>query len=76
MPRMLVGHGIASRFLCLRQVSDRSGELVVHCGNSDALLPTYRARRCWAKGSAESNKKEFQYSICHHKQGAGAMHAF
>ena len=45
---------------------------MVHGGNSDALLSTYRARRCWAKGSAEVEQKEFQYFICHHKQGAGA----
>ena len=25
------------------------------------------------KAAQKSNKKEFQYFICHHKQGAGAM---
>jgi len=28
------------------------------------------------KAAQKSNNKEFQYSIGHHKQGAGAMHAF
>jgi hypothetical protein len=45
---------------------------VFHCGNSDALRPTYRARRCWAKGSTEIEQERVPIFICHHKQGAGA----